>query len=148
HNEAKLGYIVPEWVDRPTDAVLQKVCSKAKLPATVIILPLRQEKISEVAKQLTQIPAETLLFLSKIRMLSIYDQHNYYMFKQTLKVPQEAKVEKRKDVDSWTITLAFPVDDRISSSCSIGDIFSFLPSDIHSGLPFLINSDFLLVSSR
>ncbi|XP_024538629.1 uncharacterized protein LOC112349098 [Selaginella moellendorffii] len=190
HNEAKLGYIVPEWVDRPTDAVLQKVCSKAKLPATVIILPLRQEKISEVAKQLTQIPAETLLFLSKIRMLSIYDQQsrpptelalsrsvemttskngsvetsttfltasngrngtqhsNYYMFKQTLKVPQEAKVEKRKDVDSWTITLAFPVDDRISSSCSIGDIFSFLPSDIHSGLPFLINSDFLLVSSR
>ncbi|EFJ04480.1 hypothetical protein SELMODRAFT_432374 [Selaginella moellendorffii] len=190
HNEAKLGYIVPEWVDRPTDAVLQKVCSKAELPATVIILPLRQEKISEVAKQLTQIPAETLLFLSKIRMLSIYDQQsrpptelvlsrsvemttsknesvetsttfltasngrngtqhsNYYMFKQTLKVPEEAKVENRKDVDSWTITLAFPVDDRISSSCSIGDIFSFLPSDIHSGLPFLINSDFLLVSSR
>ncbi|XP_024523753.1 uncharacterized protein LOC9641053, partial [Selaginella moellendorffii] len=172
HNEAKLGYIVPEWVDCPTDAVLQK------------------EKISEVAKQLTQIPAETLLFLSKIRMLSIYDQQsrpptelvlsrsvemttskngsvetsttfltasngrngtqhsNYYMFKQTLKVPEEAKVEKRKDVDSWMITLAFPVDDRISSSCSIGDIFSFLPSDIHSGLPFLINSDFLLVSSR
>ncbi|KAJ4766060.1 ATP/DNA binding protein [Rhynchospora pubera] len=68
-----IGYIVPEWVEeRPTIHELESIYGLGKeLPATTIILPLRPEKVKGVKKQLSEVHPELLLFLSKIKRLSV-----------------------------------------------------------------------------
>ncbi|KAJ8629755.1 hypothetical protein MRB53_023078 [Persea americana] len=70
-----IGYIVPEWVNgRPTVSDIHRVYGSHKvLPTTVIVLPLRPEKVQAVKKQLSGVHPELLLFLSKIRKLSIQE---------------------------------------------------------------------------
>ncbi|KAJ1685581.1 hypothetical protein LUZ63_016971 [Rhynchospora breviuscula] len=68
-----IGYIVPEWVEeRPNNHELESIYGMGKeLPATTIILPLRPEKVKGVKKQLSEVHPELLLFLSKIKRLSV-----------------------------------------------------------------------------
>ncbi|KAJ3701504.1 hypothetical protein LUZ61_005209 [Rhynchospora tenuis] len=68
-----IGYIVPEWVEeKPTIGDLESIYGEGKeLPATIIILPLRPEKVKGVKKQLSEVHPELLLFLSKIKRLSV-----------------------------------------------------------------------------
>ncbi|KAJ8629756.1 hypothetical protein MRB53_023079 [Persea americana] len=70
-----IGYIVPEWVNgRPTVSDIHRVYGSHKvLPTIVIVLPLRPEKVQAVKKQLSGVHPELLLFLSKIRKLSIQE---------------------------------------------------------------------------
>jgi hypothetical protein len=71
--ECNIGYIVPEWVDStPNLSDIKELygCSKV-LPTTTIILPLKCEKVDAVKKQLSSMHPEMLLFLSKIRKLSV-----------------------------------------------------------------------------
>jgi hypothetical protein len=71
--ECNIGYIVPEWVDStPSLSDIKEIygCSKV-LPTTTIILPLKCEKVDAVKKQLSSMHPEMLLFLSKIRKLSV-----------------------------------------------------------------------------
>lgn len=71
NNEAKIGYMVPEWVEQPTDDDLRQVYGREELPQTMIVLPLRPDKVDPVQEQLKQVSPETLLFLSKLRQLNI-----------------------------------------------------------------------------
>ncbi|CAM6087469.1 unnamed protein product [Calypogeia fissa] len=186
--EAKIGYVVPEWTDVPTDADLRRVYGNQELPQTTIILPLRGEKVQPVRDQLKQVSPETLLFLSKLRQLVVreesrnslcitrsdisaakFDDHgrckvatvnlsirsnvthvseecNYQMVQQQL--PVTHRVEQRKEVENWDISIAFPLLQRINPGRLTGDIYAFLPSNLTSGFPFVVNADFLLVSSR
>lgn len=185
NNEAKIGYVVPEWVKEPIEDDLRRVYGKYELPQTMIILPLRPDKVDPVREQLKQISPETLLFLSKLRRLNVrQDSENSLRITRTdipptadearkvmnvktvelsvgghvrnvsqyhlvqAKFPAPSGVEERKEVKSLDITIAFPVNDRINPGRVNGDIFAFLPSELVSGFPFVVNADFLLVSSR
>ncbi|XXG72538.1 hypothetical protein AAC387_Pa07g1608 [Persea americana] len=70
-----IGYIVPEWVNgKPTVSEIHRVYGSHKvLPTTVIVLPLRPEKVNAVKQQLSGVHPELLLFLSKITKLSIQE---------------------------------------------------------------------------
>ncbi|XP_042395852.1 uncharacterized protein LOC121986110 [Zingiber officinale] len=196
--DCNLGYIVPEWVDEnPSLSDLQNLYGPSEsLPTTIIILPLKIEKESVVKEQLSNLQPEVLLFLSKIRQLSVRgdsdnskcntgckisisgedncqtrrnmnaesyplhltaqegdkgdeEQCCYYMWKQRFPVKQECISKKRAEVDEWVITLAFPFGRRLNrGGLRMSGVYSFLPTDMETGFPFIIQADFLLVSSR
>jgi hypothetical protein len=67
--------IVPEWVEsRPNIAQLEGSYG-CKLPNTVIVLPLCAEKVGAVQKELSSIQPEVILFMSKIKKLSVREVH-------------------------------------------------------------------------
>ncbi|KAG6505450.1 hypothetical protein ZIOFF_037806 [Zingiber officinale] len=195
--DCNLGYIVPEWVDEnPSLSDLQNLYGPSeRLPTTIIILPLKIEKESAVKQQLSNLHPEVLLFLSKIRQLSVRrdnddstcntgckisisgedtcqtrtnmnaesytlrltaqmgdkgdeEQCCYYMWKQRFPVKRECISKKRAEVDEWVITLAFPFGRRLNCGMQKSGLYSFLPTDMETGFPFIIQADFLLVSSR
>uniref|UniRef100_J3NDD1 Sacsin/Nov domain-containing protein n=1 Tax=Oryza brachyantha TaxID=4533 RepID=J3NDD1_ORYBR len=195
--DCDIGYIVPKWVDeKPSIDDIQAVYGYSKrLPTTTIILPLKSDKILPVKKELSSTHPEILLFLSKIRQLSVrevnddpkasklsqisissevdyrtqkdinaesYTLHlamqenkscdkeecTYYMWKQTFVVKPESRDKKRMEVDKWVITLAFPHGQRLSRGARSPGVYAFLPTEMVTNLPFIIQADFLLASSR
>ncbi|KAJ8420838.1 hypothetical protein Cgig2_013393 [Carnegiea gigantea] len=194
--ECDIAYIVPEWVDsKPCVSDIQKIYGRSrKLPTTTLILPLKPDKVKAVKEQLSSIHPELLLFLSKIKQLSVKEDNMdpnvntiravsisserdfvakksidaesytvhltaadgdnpegecvYYMWRQRFPVKQESKVEKRIDIDEWSITLAFPYGKRLNRGMTSVGIYAFLPTEVVTNLPFIIQADFLLPSSR
>ncbi|KAL7191652.1 hypothetical protein ACSBR2_023687 [Camellia fascicularis] len=196
--QCKVGYIVPEWVDdNPTLSTIKEIYggSDSSLPTTTIVLPLKPDKVQPVKQQLSTIHPEILLFLSKIKRLSVKednedprlntvsavsisseinfaskknidadsfllhlsaDEHgknseeecSYHMWRQRFPVRQENKVEKRMEVDEWVITLAFPNGQRLNRGRSSPGVYAFLPTEMVTNFPFIIQADFLLASSR
>ncbi|KAL8143907.1 hypothetical protein V2J09_016939 [Rumex salicifolius] len=192
----EIAYIVPEWVaENPTVPEIQRIYGCSQLPTTTIILPLKREKVDSVKKQLSSIHPELLLFLSKIRRLSVketVDDHHkpnslraisisseknfvskknidaesftllltssevegeerecsYYMWRQKFTVRQENRVQRRMEVDEWSITLAFPFGQRLNRGMMEAGIYAFLPTEMVTNLPFIIQADFILQSSR
>ncbi|CAM6095359.1 unnamed protein product [Calypogeia fissa] len=69
--EAGLGYIVPNWTDTPTDEAIRFACGRDKLPNTVIILPLRHDKVGSVWRELMVLSLENILSLSRNRELHV-----------------------------------------------------------------------------
>ncbi|CAD0089485.1 unnamed protein product [Aureobasidium mustum] len=57
------------------------------------------------------------------------------------------ETERRKDITESVIKLAFPINNNWEPVIAKQDIYAFLPL-CSSGLPFLIQADFLLVASR
>uniref|UniRef100_A0A0E0MMB3 Uncharacterized protein n=1 Tax=Oryza punctata TaxID=4537 RepID=A0A0E0MMB3_ORYPU len=195
--DCDIGYIVPKWVDeKPSIDDIQAVYGYSKkLPTTTIILPPKSDKILPVKNELSSTHPEILLFLSKIRKLSVrevnddpkasklsqisissevdyktqkdinaesYTLHlamqenrrgdkeecTYYMWKQKFVVKQECRDKKRMEVDKWVITLAFPHGQRLSRGARSPSVYAFLPTEMVTNLPFIIQVDFLLASSR
>ncbi|RDX63860.1 hypothetical protein CR513_57660, partial [Mucuna pruriens] len=73
-----IGYIVPEWVEeKPTLNDIKQIygAGAGSLPTTTIILPLKPDKVKPVKQQLSSIHPEVLLFLSKIRHLSVREDN-------------------------------------------------------------------------
>jgi len=192
-----IGYIVPEWVEeKPTFDDIKKIYGGAagSLPTTTLILPLKPDKVNPVKQQLSNIHPEVMLFLSKIRHLSVrednedpkmntvnavsisseinfctrknmnaesYTLHlsaeengnsekecSYYMWKQKFPVRLENVVERRNDVEEWTVTLAFPNQERLHRGKSLPGVYAFLPTEMVTNFPFIIQADFVLASSR
>ncbi|KAJ0248460.1 ATP/DNA binding protein [Hirschfeldia incana] len=191
-----LGYIVPEWVDQHPSLLvdIQRIHgSGSPLPTTTIILPLKSDKVDPVKQQLSNVHPEVLLFLSKIKNLSIREhcqdpnlstvnsigiitetdlvkrksidaesytiilsanetdsekQCSYYMWRQKFPVKQENRVERRAEVQDWVITLAFPLAERLSRGHTSPGIYAFLPTEMVTNFPFIIQADFILSSSR
>ncbi|KAH9292818.1 hypothetical protein KI387_041993, partial [Taxus chinensis] len=76
-------------------------------------------------------------------------QPNIEDIRKTFPVKQRIGVEGRKDIANWVITLAFPRDERVTTSNRVGaGIYAFLPTEMVTGFPFIIQADFLLTSSR
>ncbi|XP_058745312.1 uncharacterized protein LOC131618061 [Vicia villosa] len=190
-----LGYIVPEWVkEKPTLFDIKKIYGKNSLPTTTIILPLKPDKVNPVKQQLSSIHPEVLLFLSKIRHLSVrkdkedpdmtsetsvsissevnfvstknmnaesYTIHlsagknrsdekecSYYMWKQKFPIKLENMVERRMGVEEYVVTLAFPHQERLHKNQSLPGVYAFLPTEMVTNFPFIIQADFVLASSR
>ncbi|ESW06248.1 hypothetical protein PHAVU_010G031600 [Phaseolus vulgaris] len=143
-----LGYIVPEWIEeKPTLQDIKKIYGGGVdlLPTTTIVLPLKPDKVTPVKLQLSNFHPEVLLFLAKIRHLS---ECSYYMWKQKFPVRLENVVERRKDVEEWVVTLAFPHQDRLNRGMSSSGVYAFLPTEMVTNFPFIIQADFVLASSR
>ncbi|ERN06243.1 uncharacterized protein LOC18434435 [Amborella trichopoda] len=193
--DCKIGYIVPEWVEeKPTLSDVHELYGSDKLlPTTTIILPLKPDKVAAVKNQLSIVHPELLLFLSKIKQLSVRE-HNadpklntvssisissetslqkrkninaecyalhlsvqengvlnecrYHIWRQRFPVKPECKVERRMDIEEWVISLAFPFGKRINRGSSSAGIYAFLPTEMVTNLPFIIQADFILPSSR
>ncbi|XP_062168965.1 uncharacterized protein LOC133875014 isoform X2 [Alnus glutinosa] len=192
-----LGYIVPEWVEEnPTLSDIKQIYGSGNtLPTTTIVLPLKPDKVKPVKDELSSIHPEVLLFLAKIKRLSVrehnkdcrlntvsaiaitsetdfvtkknidadsytlhlsaeekdkgsYNDCRYYMWKQKFPVRQENKVERRMEVEDLVITLAFPFDERLNREMSSPGVYAFLPTEMVTNFPFIIQADFLLASSR
>ncbi|KAJ8772465.1 hypothetical protein K2173_027642 [Erythroxylum novogranatense] len=192
-----LGYIVPEWIDeKPSLLDIKQIYGSGRtIPNTTIIFPLKPDKVKPVTQQLSSIHPEILLFLGKIKSLSIREDHenpnhnslsaiaitketnfvtrknidalsytlhlsadenndhierecSYYMWKQRFPVKEENRVERRMEVEDWVITLAFPNGDRLHGGMSSPGVYAFLPTEMITNFPFIIQADFILVSSR
>ena len=194
--ECNIGYIVPEWVENPMLSDIKQVYGSSKtLPTTTIILPLKADKVQAVKEQLSKMHPEMLLFLTKIKQLSVreenddprlntvsqisissetdvqmrknidaesYTRHlvaqenskggeeecSYYMWKQKFPVKPACRVDKRMEVDEWVIVLAFPWSQRLNRGLATPGVYSFLPTEMETNFPFIIQADFLLSSSR
>ncbi|XP_045787926.1 uncharacterized protein LOC123883230 [Trifolium pratense] len=193
-----LGYIVPEWVEeKPTLLDIKQIYggSKDSLSTTTIVLPLKPDKVNPVKQQLSSIHPEVLLFLSKIRHVSVREDNDdpkknsvttvsissevnfvtvknmnaesytihlsvgensnvdeevcsYYMWKQKIPVKLENVVERRSGLEEWVVTLAFPHHERFHKDKSLPGVYAFLPTEMVTNFPFIIQADFILASSR
>ncbi|RLA41907.1 MAG: hypothetical protein DRR42_24110 [Gammaproteobacteria bacterium] len=164
-----LNYIVPYWVDEPPPVVAEHRAT------TSLLLPLKEGKKQLIIDHLQDIQAETILFLRKLEGLTVdiketnecielarnkgekgvtellvqsgeseADVHNYWLFDQAVVVPQTLKEEKREGIRERSISLALP----LSSEGRSGLVYSYLPTEVDSGFPFLINADFMLTANR
>ena len=171
HDElTKLGYIIPYWLDKRPEVVIK---NQSKY-TTCILLPLKNDdrgKVSDrILDELKQIKSTVLLFLNKLNNLSISAPNynveftkkrddsltilttntngiekteSYFVAKKSIQVPEDLKEEKREGVKQRDLTLAFPHHDLAKSV-----LYAYLPTELETGLPFLINADFLLPASR
>ncbi|ONK58565.1 uncharacterized protein A4U43_C09F14380 [Asparagus officinalis] len=76
------------------------------------------------------------------------EECSYYMWKQTFPVKSDCRVKKRMEVDEWVIILAFPWGQRLNRGLTTPGIYSFLPTEMVTNFPFIIQADLLLSSSR
>jgi len=159
-----LGYIIPVWQE--------KIPAGIKPNWTNILLPLTQKGKLEAPK-VANIQPSLLLFLKKLRRIEIHDAtgtctnqiyregegnsvqissnagtDHWRVVRRVLPVPTTVTEEKRVDVLSVEIVLAFPlVEDGTANSSFEHSVYSFLP--IRSfGFRFAIQADFILSSSR
>lgn len=73
---------------------------------------------------------------------------SYYMWRQKFPVRQENQVERRLGVEELVITLAFPFGQRLNRGISSPGVYAFLPTEMVTNFPFIIQADFVLASSR
>lgn len=168
--ETGLGYIMPRWIEEIPQGI-----DRFK---TTIVLPLDKADYDyeEIERLLGEIEMETILFLSKLKKININidkgheliiskdhskgplvqilvkGQGNdkaikkkFLLYKKNFSKPTEINPEKRKGINEREISIAFPLT---PGSNSEGKVFAYLPVRSDTGLPFLINADFLLTSSR
>ncbi|KAJ4849705.1 hypothetical protein Tsubulata_018983, partial [Turnera subulata] len=170
-----IGYIVPEWVSaKPWFPDIRSVYgSQNALPTTIIILPLKPEKVEVVKEQLSQLHPELLLFLSKIKRLYVRDsepgckttydvsivsisseRHHVERREKSAEsyveflVKPGNRVPSRMEVEKWTVSLAFPLGNRLTRGTSSIGVFAFLPTSMVTNFPFAVHADFILASSR
>lgn len=159
-----LGYIVPYWVDD----VPPEVASQHD--KTCILLPLDEGQWEPVIAQLQRIAPETILFLSRLEGLTVelpgdsplrllidkskaplvdlMDDETlatYWVHQREVRCPPDQGDEKRIGVETRTVSIAFPLARARKPTYSV---FAYLPTEMQSGYPFLINADFILTSSR
>jgi len=166
-----LGYIVPEWVDIIPDGIdLEKT--------TIILpLNNPKYDFQKVGDMMSQFVPETILFLEKIRNLRFsvegeFDtsisktienevlarldivsavggqetesKKEYLIYTKNYLRPIDLIIDGREQVMDRDITIAFPIGNNLSD----GAVFVYLPVLDNTGLPFLINADFLVPGSR
>ncbi|XP_052175449.1 uncharacterized protein LOC127790189 [Diospyros lotus] len=165
----KIGYIVPEWVDdNPTLSTIKQIYgSDPDLPTTTIVLPLKPDKVSPVKQQLSKIHPEVLLFLSKIKRLSVKEDHEdpSYNTVSGISISSETDFTAKKNIDAETYVLHLSADkndDNMEKECSYYMWRQKFPVKqeykvekrmeveeyMVTNFPFIIQADFLLASSR
>lgn len=158
------GYIVPTWIEHiPLE--VEKYTGR-----TCIVLPLKPGKWEEVRRELEGIAPETLLFLSKLEGLTVDveggkrlevvrdnskrpliqflkdgEYAEFWVAERESTVPQDIYEEKRADITKRKVSIALPLRGYSGPS---DRVFAFLPTEMRSGLRFLVNADFLLSASR
>ncbi len=168
--ETGLGYIVPRWINIPPEGLNPS--------ATYIILPLTKSDFgyTKIEEMLEDIQPEVILFLSTLKQIRVktdtgidftiskdnerqpevaidvkgnkvgnYNGGDFLVCPKTFDKPSNIAHEKRKGVEDREVSIAFPLDENSTAS---EKVFAYLPVRDDTGLPFLINADFILTSSR
>jgi len=170
--ETGLGYIVPRWVNSnlPAIAPIQTTI--------VLPLDKPDFGYEIIEEMLLDIEPETILFLSKLKEIQIitesgddlsilkddtknpkiqlliegqkqgksYSEINeFLLYTKSVDKPAHIDHEKRIDIDKRDVSIVFAIGENIES---VGKIFAYLPVRSDTGLPFLMNADFILPSSR
>jgi len=167
-----LGYIVPDWVEHFPR------CVDKEQTSIILPLDKSDEfDFQKIRDMICQFTPETILFLKKITKLSLYVEDDYtldvvkkqldqgelnitatgndrgkeickissfLLFEKTYTKPADLEVKERQSVSHSTISLAFPLHDNPEP----GALYAYLPVLENTGLPFIINADLLLTSSR
>lgn len=161
------GYIAPVWCEPSELPVDRKV--------TNIFLPLKENVVEHIFSSLKAFKAETLLFLSKLIKIGIdlYNKHTikiekivdgklntllvkedkqvvssqtFFVFSKNIEVPENSRDDERKGFDSTRISICIQLS---GSQEPPQKVFAYLPVwEDATGLPFIINADFLLTTSR
>ncbi|MFW5872061.1 MAG: sacsin N-terminal ATP-binding-like domain-containing protein [bacterium] len=169
-----LGYIVPLWVESSADLDFVNPHNTT----IILPLDKSEYKFEKIEEMLNDIKPETLLFLNKLQEIHIEtDSDEYltmlkdnskfphvYVFTEgkkkgkyfeiakefllsakTFEKPDNIKQEKREEIYEREVTVAFPLKDDEEGK---GKIYAYLPVRADTRLPFIINADFILTSSR
>ncbi len=173
HNEITgLGYIVPRWIDEAPRNL------SGSGTTIILPLSKPHFSYEHIAKMLQEIDPVTILFLSKLKEIVIETESGYkrsirkddtntplvqvlvegkdqgesfaytqefILHTQSFDKPADINPEKRKGIENRSVSIAFPLN---SETKSAGKVFAYLPVREDTGLPFLLNADFLLPSSR
>jgi len=170
--ETGLGYIVPQWIEQVPAGIDP---SKTTI---ILPLDKTDFGYGKIEKMLRDIEPEAILFLSKLKEIKIEtdtgdsltilkDDLNvphvqilvegirqgesfsnvdeFLLYTKPFDKPPDIFHEKRHGIDKRDGSIAFPLNEDNKSA---GKIFAYLPVRSDTGLPFLINADFILPSSR
>lgn len=167
-SDGTVGYICPAWLEHPP-AVMSSW-------ATRILLPLKKGELSRLRDELAGIHPSILLFLQKLKRLRVtFDgkplqelaleprtaglgpltlvrltatarsSTRYWVYRHVAHRPEGVEEQEREGVDESVITIAFSLDEQADEE---GRVFVFLPTELRSGFPFIVNVDFLTTPSR
>ncbi|GLJ45916.1 hypothetical protein SUGI_0966790 [Cryptomeria japonica] len=120
----KIGYIVPEWIDKPNIQDLEMVYGsqcQGEIPNSVKVLPLRPEKVKGVKNQLANIHPEVILFMSKIKRLSVReDGQNQNPRVNAVSVSQEIAFQnvKSERSESFILHISAEENGKPNGECS------------------------------
>lgn len=110
-----VGYIVPEWVEE--DSILSAIGSiygsTSALPTTTLVLPLKPDKVKPVKDQLSSVHPEVLLFLSKIKRLSVKEINEDPRLNtvSAISISSEKNFVTLKSMDAESYTLHLTADE-------------------------------------
>ena len=160
---AKIGFIVPYWVDQIPGALA------SYREQTIIGLPLKEGQYRMVDASLRDLVPETILFLTKIDGLRIdlddttlsirrrfRGAHDldlevngavagrYWLHNLSCAVPPAIAEPAREGIPERAVSVALPLHDGVPDF----SVYAFLPTSERSGLPFIVNADFLLSANR
>jgi len=167
-----LGYIVPRWIDENLPAI------DPSLTTIILPLDKPDFDYEAVKGMLREIEPETILFLSKLKELRVitesgddlsflkddtkapliqlliqgqkegreYSEIDELLFyTKSVHKPKTIGHEKRLGIDKRNVSIVFSIGEVFER---VGKIFAYLPVRSDTGLPFLMNADFILPSSR
>lgn len=172
--ETGLGYIVPVWdetdsvVGAPMETTIELPLKPAIAPETIrtalqdiapeTILFLSKLKTIEIEVTLSdasyeivmekdegRAPLLELTHLKRQQGEEELETRRYWVTAREFAKPPKIEHEKRPNVTARAVSVAIPLDDSREHP---GKLFAYLPVWERTGLPFLVNADFLLVSSR
>ncbi|XP_071694367.1 uncharacterized protein [Rutidosis leptorrhynchoides] len=110
-----VGYIVPEWVEEESIliAIRSIYGSTLTLPTTTLVLPLKPDKVKPVKDQLSSVHPEVLLFLSKIKRLSVKENNEDPRLNtvSAISIYSEKNFVTLKSMDAESYTLHLTADD-------------------------------------
>lgn len=170
--ETGLGYIVPQWIAELPSKLYRSQTN------IILPLDKSGFGYSKIKEMLHDIEPESILFLSKLREIKIETDtgdtltilkddskmplvqilvegerqgkvfsnvDEFLLSAQSFDKPEEITQEKREGIEDREVSIAFPVNQNNEAK---GKLFAYLPVRSDTGLPFLINADFILPSSR
>jgi len=170
--ETGLGYIVPKWIDRIPEGI------DPSQTTIILPLDKTDFRYEKIERMLREIEPETIIFLSKLKVIKVEtdtgdtltilkdDQDmpqvqimvegtmqgesfskvdEFLLYRKAFDKPSDVSHEKRIGIDKRDVSIVFPTSENKESA---GRIFAYLPVRSDTGLPFLINADFILPSSR
>ncbi|KAL3571318.1 hypothetical protein D5086_028567 [Populus alba] len=111
-----LGYVVPEWVEEnPSLSDIKQIYgSNSTLPTTTLVLPLKPDKVKPVKQQLSSIHPEVLLFLSKIKSLSVREENEDPRLNtvSAIAITKETNFRTRESMDAESYTLHLSAEEN------------------------------------
>lgn len=170
----ELGYIVPVWVDEcpaflkeGTNIILpivekkisaEKLMKELQNVSAEIILFLKQLNKISIIIDYDNNKIERVIYREfnpiqqTVTLCDQFTEDNTtecdkcdFLYKtKSIKKPATLNVEEREGITERDLTIAIP----LNRDSYRGKLFAYLPVKEGTGLPFLINSDFLLASSR